>query len=140
MPETRATEEAMLKSFEFTKGEEDGNGNGGNQDDSVRLQNPQADGVIASPLEISGQARGPWYFEGSFSVRLTDADGNTIAENVAEAQDDWQTEDFVPFEATLEFEKPDTTAGTLILEKANPSGLPENADQREIPIRFEPQG
>ncbi len=50
---------------------------------------------------------------------------------------DWMTEDFVSFTATLTFEGSTTDSGKLILEKDNPSGLPENADSLEIPIKFE---
>jgi len=55
----------------------------------------------------------------------------------AQAQGDWMTTEFVPFEAVLEFAVPQTEFGTLILEKDNPSGLPQNADSISIPVRFE---
>lgn len=47
------------------------------------------------------------------------------------------TEEFVPFEAKIEFEILATSKGVLILEKDNPSGLPENDDQLRVPVRFE---
>ena len=47
------------------------------------------------------------------------------------------TKDFVPFKAELEFSLPSTETGVLILEKDNPSGLPENDDELRIPIRFD---
>ncbi len=46
------------------------------------------------------------------------------------------TAEFVPFRAVLTFAAPATERGTLVLEKDNPSGLPENADELRIPIRF----
>jgi hypothetical protein len=47
------------------------------------------------------------------------------------------TEDFVDFEAELDFEKPDLyERGSLILQKANPSGLPENDEALEITVNF----
>jgi hypothetical protein len=48
------------------------------------------------------------------------------------------TEDFVPFfSATLEFSVPSgVTRGNLILEKANPSGLPEHEATLQIPVTF----
>jgi hypothetical protein len=46
------------------------------------------------------------------------------------------TEDFVPFEATIKFEKPDTETGFLVLERDNPSGLPEYDDELIIAVRF----
>jgi hypothetical protein len=105
--------------------------------DLIVLDSPQPNEVIASPIVITGKARGPWYFEASFPVTLTDWDGLIIAEGHAEAQGDWMTEDFVPFKAMLTFTKPAYgTRGTLILKKDNPSGLPEHDDALEIPVLF----
>ena len=56
---------------------------------------------------------------------------------VAQAQSDWMTEDFVPFKAQLNFATSSTEQGVLILEKDNPSGLPENDDELQIPIIFD---
>ncbi len=92
--------------------------------------------TIASPLTVTGEARGPWYFEADFPVRLLDGFGNEIALAIATAQGDWMTTDFVPFSATLTFSPPATATGTLILEKDNPSGLPENAAAVHIPVSF----
>jgi len=60
-----------------------------------------------------------------------------LGEHFATAQDDWMTEDFVEFESNLSFDEPGTETGTLILEKANPSGLEEHSDELLIPVRFE---
>jgi len=46
------------------------------------------------------------------------------------------TENFVPFAVSLAFDQPTTATGTLVLQKDNPSGLPENADEITIPVRF----
>jgi len=101
------------------------------------------DGKIESPLTIKGAVSGSWYFEGSFPVVLTDWDGRIIAETNAEAQEDWMTEDFVPFEINLKFDKPYEEGasdfmkkGNLIFEKANASGKPENSDAYEIRVEF----
>ncbi|NTV22292.1 MAG: hypothetical protein HGB03_01845 [Candidatus Yonathbacteria bacterium] len=109
--------------------------------DMIVLDTPGEGQRISSPLRVSGRARGMWFFEGSFPVSLTDWDGRIIAQGIAEAQGDWMTEEFVPFLATLTFETPmggvgipDT--GSLILQKDNPSGLPENDDALEIVVRF----
>jgi len=106
--------------------------------DLIRLNSPRPNQVVESPLTISGEARGYWFFEADFPVVLVDWDGLIIAEGYATADGDWMTEDFVPFEATLTFEKPDYGEnGALILLKDNPSGLPENDDALEVPILFE---
>lgn len=91
---------------------------------------------LQSPVTITGEARGMWYFEASFPVRLLDGNGNEIAIAPAQAQDDWMTEEFVPFSVTLTFAQPSTPTGTLVLENDNPSGLPENSKKIEIPVTF----
>ncbi|MCB9802663.1 hypothetical protein H6761_01410 [Candidatus Nomurabacteria bacterium] len=104
----------------------------------IRLDSVHADDYITSPLTISGQARGTWFFESSFPVSLVNWDGLIIAQGIAQAKGDWMTEDFVPFTVNLEFSKPDyKNNGALIFQKDNPSGLPEHDDALEIPIYFE---
>jgi uncharacterized protein HemX len=104
--------------------------------DLIKVNNPRPNQEISSPLTIEGEARGSWFFEADFPVKLYDANDNLIATAIAQAQDDWMTEDFVPFVAEIEFEKPETDQGTLILEKDNPSGLPKNDDQLIMPVEF----
>ena len=111
--------------------------------DLITLTSPVPNAVITSPLNVTGQARGSWYSEASFGVQLVDWDGNIIATVPATATSDWMTANFVPFTAMLNFVRPykegdpDTMKrGTLILRKDNPSGLPQNDDALEIPVRF----
>jgi len=103
---------------------------------NLKLSNIQPDKVVQSPLLVKGEARGSWYFEGSFSVILENGNGEEISSAQAEAQGEWTTEEFVPFEAELSFEEPETNTGTLILEKANPSGMPDKDVSEEIPVKF----
>ncbi len=103
--------------------------------DKVRVISPQAYEKITSPLVVTGEARGTWYFEASFPLRLIDSNGNELAITPAQAQAEWMTEEFVPFAATLEFTT-NAENGTLVLEKDNPSGLPEHADELRIPVIF----
>lgn len=110
-------------------------------DSMIRLVSPLPGAIVASPLTVSGEARGRWYFEASFPVRLLDADGRELAVAPAQAQGEWMTPEFVPFETRLTFVAPaGGGAGTLVLEKDNASGLPEHADERRIPVRFAPPG
>jgi len=93
--------------------------------------------MIESPLSITGQARGYWYFEGSFSVHFINSEGEEVSVAIATADDEWMTEEFVPFTATLEFETPEIGArGVLQFRKANASGLPEHDDVLEIPVMY----
>ena len=103
----------------------------------IVLDNPRPNQTITSPLTVTGQARGYWFFEASFPVVLVDWDGRIIAQGIATAKGDWMTADFVPFEATLTFTAdPDaySNRGALILQKDNPSGLPQNDDALEVPV------
>lgn len=105
-------------------------------EDRIRVANAPINETIASPLVITGEARGNWYFEASFPVELRDGNGILIAQEPAQAQGEWMTVEFVPFSVTLEFTKPRTATGTLILRNDNPSGLPENDRWISIPVRF----
>jgi len=104
--------------------------------DLIKINNPRPNQTIQSPLAISGEARGYWFFEASFLIKLFDENNNLITTAVAKAQGDWMTENFVPFEADLNFSQPSAEKGFLVLEKDNPSGLSENADELRIPIKF----
>ena len=106
----------------------------------IRIDSPRPNQVIRSPLTITGQARGNWFFEASFPVVLTNWDGLIIAQGIATAQGEWMTTEFVPFEAVLTFsvdKNAYSNRGTLILQKDNPSGLPEHDDALEIPVLLE---
>jgi hypothetical protein len=102
----------------------------------IKINSPRPNELIQSPLEIKGEARGYWFFEASFPIKLIDENGKELGTAIAQAQSDWMTEDFVSFEAKLEFQKPETKKGFLILKKDNPSGLPENDDELRVPVRF----
>lgn len=111
------------------------------KNDLIRLTSPLPGAILTSPVTITGEARGNWFFEASFPVFITDWDGKIIAQGTATAQSDWMTTDFVPFTATLTFTTADISGqysdkGTLILKKDNPSGLSENDDALEIPIHL----
>ncbi len=105
--------------------------------DLIKMTSPLPNQVIDQPLVIEGEARGNWFFEGDFPVFLTNWDGLIIAEGYATAQSEWMTEDFVPFRAVLEYEEQTLyNRGTLILQKDNPSDLPEYDDALEFQIKF----
>ena len=138
--DTHAIVEAILTSFHFTKDITEVR-----YGDFVRLTAPLPHTVIQSPLVVKGEARGPWFFEGSFPLFLTDWDGKIIAQGYVTAQSDpdasvgasWMTTDYVPFEGMLTFETPSYgDTGALILRKDNPSGLPEFDDAFEIRVRY----
>ena len=101
----------------------------------VIVTSPAAGATVTSPLMVIGEARGTWYFEASFPVRMLDDQGTEIGMGIVQAEGEWMTTDFVPFSAVVEFT---TTAshGSLVFEKDNPSGDPENAAQVTVPVQF----
>lgn len=112
-------------------------GNANDKQDLIRAASPKPGAKISSPLKISGEARGYWFFEASFPYELQNAKGETIVQGPVPANGDWMTEDFVPFDVSITF--PDQamgSKGTLLLKKDNPSGLPENDDQLIVPVVF----
>ena len=107
-----------------------------NHDDLIVAHTPLPGSLVKSPIQVSGRARGLWFFEASFPVRVLDARGRELGVGIAQAQDEWMTTDFVPFVVSVNFTAAVTDTGILVLQKDNPSGLPENDDEISIPIRF----
>lgn len=106
--------------------------------DLIRVTAPLPNAIVTSPLRVTGEATGLWYFEASFPVRVLDANGQELGVVPVQAIGDWMTEDFVPFNTEISFSAPTTATGTVVFEKDNPSGLSEHADELRIPVRFEP--
>lgn len=104
--------------------------------ENVRVETPKMNQSVLSPLRIEGEARGLWFFEASFPVKVLDEDGSELGAHYVQAQSDWMTTDFVPFAGEVVFDTPRGEYGTFVLEKDNPSGLPEHADEVRVPIRF----
>lgn len=104
--------------------------------DLIRVTTPAENEEIGSPLNVTGAARGMWFFEASFPVVLFDEAGKQIASAPAQALSEWMTTDFVPFQVKLIFSPPKSGRGTLVFFKDNPSGLPESAHEYRLPVRF----
>ncbi len=103
----------------------------------ITVEAPLPGAVISSPLKIHGRARGTWFFEGDFPLILKDHRSRVIARGYVTARGEWMTPNFVPFEGTINFEKPTTGGrGTLVFKKDNPTGRPELDDSLELPVYF----
>lgn len=106
----------------------------------IVVTSPLRDQEITSPVTISGNARGMWFFEGSFPISIVNWDGLIIGEGIAQAEGEWMTENFVPFTAVISYTLATGTPynrGAIILKKDNPSGLPEHDDAIEIPVTLQ---
>jgi hypothetical protein len=133
------TDEADESYDEADQGPDEEDESAEEDDEKVRVSEPD-DGETIDPsqgLTIQGEARGTWFFEGNFAIKLVDMSGNLLIQTSAVAMDDWMTTDWVTFEATLDpFGIGEINEGKLIFEKANASGLPENDDSFEITVKF----
>lgn len=106
------------------------------QNENLNVVFPKANEIIQNPLVVKGFARGVWYFEASFPVKIIDASGKIIGRGIAQAEGDWMTEKFVPFSGTISFIAKEGEKGEVVFEKDNPSGLPEHADELRVPVIF----
>ena len=104
--------------------------------DIIRSTNPRPYQKVTSPLSLTGTARGTWFFEAQFSGKIVDDTGQELGVGIITAQGEWMTEEFVPYSGEIVFTTPSTAKGKLILEKNNPSGLPEHDASLNIPITF----
>lgn len=102
----------------------------------IRVEKPLPNMEVQSPLEIKGEARGYWFFEGDFPIALVNEDGKTMARGVALSQGEWMTEDFVPFTAELAFEASAGGRGYLVFYRDNPSNKRENDRNYRLPVIF----
>jgi len=106
---------------------------------AIIVTSPQPNQAVTSLIALQGKAKGMWFFEANFPVRLLDNERNEIATSYAYTIEDWMTENFVSFNGKIEFKVDKEIDGILVFEKANPSGLPENAEKFEVPVRLIPE-
>ncbi len=92
--------------------------------------------LISSPLVLTGEIVGIWFFEASFPVYVFDGLGNELGVGIAQGEGEWMTENLVPFRAEIKFAQSLTDNGTLVLKKDNPSDLPEHDREIRIPIKL----
>ncbi len=106
--------------------------------DMIKVENPGPGAVTGKEFIVTGEARGNWYFEASFPLKVLDKDGKLLAQTYATAQGEWMTTEFVPFKSEL-IKIPASYIGpaTLVLEKDNASGLPEHDASISFPITIE---
>jgi hypothetical protein len=115
-----------------------GQAKGKEKSTDVIVSAPKPYQQVCSPLTVKGKAKSAWFFEGVFPLRLLDEHCHEITSSQAKALGPWTTGNFVPFEGTLEFTVTKPTKAILILQNDNPSGLPENARKKEIPLMLLP--
>ena len=101
--------------------------------DNITVDTPAPGAVLGSEFTVSGQARGTWYFEASFPVKVLGSNNQVLVQLPAQATSDWMTENFVPFSVVVKVPNYSGPA-TLVLEKDNPSGEAKFDASVSIPI------
>ncbi len=71
-------------------------------EDDIIVTLPFSGAVTGKEFSIIGKARGTWFFEGSAPYKVLDKDGKVLDTGIIKAGEDWMTESFVPFDATVE--------------------------------------
>lgn len=102
----------------------------------IVVNEPQSNETVSSPLSVSGEAIGPWFFEGDFPIVIESDTGETLGESFVTADGEWMTEEYVSFGGTISFDPMTFEAGELVFIKNNPSGLPEHDAEYRVPVRF----
>ncbi len=110
------------------------------ESNDIKVFSPESGQTISSPLQVSGEARGTWFFEASFPIKIIDESGNVLGSSYVQAKSDWMTENFVPFSGEVSYVSKVRANGFLVLSKDNPSGLPQNDKEVRIPVTLEPVG
>lgn len=104
--------------------------------DEIIIESPRPNEHIWSAWNVSGRARGSWFFEGSFTAELFDENNQSLGTVILQAQEDWMTAEFVPFRGQLIFSPPNTKKGVLKIHNNNASDLPEHDKEITIPVMF----
>lgn len=106
------------------------------KEDLIIIESPRPHEEVSSPVVVEGRARGTWFFEASFPVKVVDRNGNVLGVMPVMTTEEWMTTDFVTFRAEVPFSVAGIKEGFVIFEKDNPSGLPEYADELRVPVVF----
>ena len=104
--------------------------------ENVRVFSPVPGATVSRQFTVLGEARGSWFFEASFPIKVVDTNNNQVGTGIAMTAQNWMTTEFVPFTAQVTVENYSGPA-TLVLLKDNPSGLPELDDSVSYDIVVE---
>jgi hypothetical protein len=107
-----------------------------NPQPEVVLDQPKYGDLVSSPMIVKGKAKGNWFFEGTMPATLKDENGKVLVQQALHADGDWMTTNYVPFSGTMAFDPGTSQYGVLIINKDNPSGMPELDSSVAVPVRF----
>lgn len=135
-PDAGCGNQAENKVNKETENQVNKNESVGNVENEIKVNFPASGNIVASSLEVVGEAKGTWFFEGSFPAKLLDSNGKMIGEAPATALGEWMTTDMVPFRAILSAPENFIGPATVVLSADDPSG--QKAEKKiEIPITIE---
>lgn len=100
----------------------------------IQVGELSANDTIKSPVVITGNARGVWFFEGSFPVILKDKNHQILTQTSAIATENWMTSGLVPFESSITFNSSASGQGYLVFKASNASGQSENERGYILPV------
>lgn len=104
---------------------------------SIQIDEPDPNDIVSSPMTVSGQATGTWFFEDSAPVKVYNSNGTLLGQGtISTVSGNWMTTSSVAFTGTINFSNPNTATGTVVFERSNPSGLPQNAASSTVQVRF----
>ena len=103
----------------------------------ITVETPIANSIVApGKITITGKASGSWFFEGQFSLVLTNHRKQPLVHTTVFSQGDWMTTEAVPFKGVMNVPESLKGSGFLVFTRDNPSGdgLP---DEFLVPVLFE---
>ena len=107
-----------------------------NVSDFIVVHTPQPFEKVTGTLVIKGEARGTFFFEADFPVEVVLENGEVI-QHYAMADDEWMTEEFVPFTSTIDISGLEPQDVTIKLHRNNPSDNRENDMVMELPVTID---
>lgn len=112
-------------------------GNRIEKQDLIVVDSPLPNQTISNTFEVTGKARGFWFFEGEISGRVLDQNKKNISSFAIMTEEKWMTEEFVGFNKIINL---GTTTlpqkGFIEIIKNNQSDMREKDDSLIIPISF----
>ena len=106
-----------------------------NVSEYIKVTSPQPFDEVNGVLNITGEARGNYFFEANFPIEL-ELENGEIIQHYATAQGEWMTTEFVPFEAEIDLSHLPNQKIFLKLIQANPSGDERNQMKMKIPLKL----
>ena len=105
----------------------------------IKLNNIKEGDTVEVGFKVEGSVTGSWYKEGVFPVRvINNTTKEVVITNIARADGEWMTEDYVPFSFVIDADITEETPFILRFDKANLSELSDNYDYASLSVNLKP--